>query len=73
MGYVEGQLETAALGSESGDKMKKGYRHLFEGQVKMGLWCLILRQWDALNTFVVKDGAGEHEGNYSNDFYKTSY
>lgn len=41
--YVEGQLETAALGSESGDKMEKGYRDILEGHVKMGLWYLLLR------------------------------
>lgn len=47
----EGQLETAASGSESGDKMEKEYRDILDGHVKMGLWCLLLRQLDANEHF----------------------
>lgn len=55
MGHVEeGQLETAALSSESGDKMEKGYRDILEGHVKMDLGCLLLMQLDANEHFCCK-------------------
>lgn len=56
MGQLEeGQLETAALGSENGDKMEKGYRNFIEGHVKMGLWHLLFRQLGAIEHFCCEE------------------
>lgn len=65
------QLET---GSESGDKMEKGYRDILEGHVKMGLRCLLLVQLDANEHFCCKRWSRRTWGKLKrNDFYKTSY
>lgn len=75
MGHIEeGQLKTAALGSESGDKMEKGYRDILEGHVKMGLRCLLLVWLDANKHFCCKRWSRRTWGKLKrNNFYKTSY